>query len=89
MTESLTVEQRAEEAKNKGNAFFKEKHYQEAVDMYTASLEIKESAPVFCNRALCHIHLENYGSALQDSESAIKLEPSFIKVVKNQIIHTN
>ncbi len=80
MTEDQTIDQRAEEAKNKGNAFFKEKHYQDAVDMYTVSLEIKESAAVYCNRALCNVHLENYGSALQDSESAIKLEPSFIKV---------
>jgi tetratricopeptide (TPR) repeat protein len=76
------IDQKAEESKNKGNTFFKQKHYDEAVECYTESLNIKESAPVFCNRALCHIHLENYGSALQDAEAAIKLEPSFIKVCK-------
>jgi serine/threonine-protein phosphatase 5 len=79
MSDQNTIDQRAEEAKTKGNAFFKDKHYQDAINLYTESLALKESAPVFCNRALCHIHLENYGSALLDAESAIKLDPTFIK----------
>jgi len=74
-----TIDQRAEEAKTKGNAFFKEKHYEDAIRLYTDSLALKESAAVYCNRALCHIHLENYGSAVQDADDSIRLDPAFIK----------
>ncbi|KAL0487406.1 serine/threonine-protein phosphatase [Acrasis kona] len=74
------IDQRAEEEKNKGNECYKLKKYQEAIDLYTKSLEIKESAPVYCNRALCNIYLENYGAAVQDAEESVKLDPNFTKL---------
>jgi len=41
-----------------GNAAFKEKKYAEAIERYTSSLSLQETAVLLCNRALCHAKLE-------------------------------
>jgi serine/threonine-protein phosphatase 5 len=75
----MTSSTEAEDWKNKGNEFFKQHKYQEAVDCYTKAIDIQPTAVYLSNRALNHIHLENYGSALEDAEHAIKIDPSFAK----------
>jgi serine/threonine-protein phosphatase 5 len=72
---TVEVNPQAEELKNQGNLKFKEKKYSEAVEYYTKAIEIQPTSVYYCNRSLNHIHLENYGLALQDAEEAIKLDP--------------
>lgn len=72
---TVEVSPQAEELKNQGNLKFKEKKYAEAIEYYTKAIEIQPTSIYFCNRSLNHIHLENYGLALQDAEEAIRLDP--------------
>lgn len=70
----------AEECKNKGNAYFKENKLEEALEWYSKAIDIQPQAVYYSNRAFVHIKLENYGSALEDSEAAIKLDKNYAKV---------
>ena len=70
----------AEAAKDLGNAAFKDKHFNDAVNHYSDALKLNPHSAVYLsNRAFAHIRLENYGSAVADASAAIKLDPTYIK----------
>lgn len=72
---------RAEELKEKGNHFFKEGHYQNAVEMYTEAIQLDPfNAALWSNRAFAYIKTEAYGYALIDASRAIELDEAFVKV---------
>lgn len=57
------------------------KHYQEAVDAYTAAIDANPRNAVYLsNRAFANLRLENLGSALADASAAIELDPTYAKV---------
>jgi serine/threonine-protein phosphatase 5 len=39
------------------------------------------NAVYYGNRAFAHLKLENYGTALSDSNMAIQLDPAYVKVI--------
>lgn len=54
--------EKAEDLKNEGNSYFKEKRYEKATVSYSAALTMKSSdqdlnAVIFSNRAAAHFHL--------------------------------
>ena len=49
----------AQKLKNEGNAFMKEKKFQEAVDKYSEAIKVQESAVFYCNRAAAYERFEN------------------------------
>ena len=63
----------------KGNDFFKAGKYADAIDMYTRALEQEPVAAVYCNRAFCHIKLENFGSAILDAGETLKIDPRCVR----------
>ena len=73
------------EAKEKGNAFFKEQNFPEAVKMYTDA--IKRGPPavnpecykIYSNRAACYTKLMSMNEALKDANQCIELAPDFAK----------
>lgn len=66
--------------KDLGNALLKDHKYNEAIDAYTKAIELDASNPIFySNRAQVHIKLEAYGLALSDCDTALKVDPSFVK----------
>ncbi|KAH7818657.1 putative Serine/threonine-protein phosphatase 5 [Monocercomonoides exilis] len=69
----------ADEWKARGNKHFNEGKYNEAIECYDKAIEISPSAPLYSNRSLCNIRLENYGYAVQDATLAIKTDPTFQK----------
>eukprot|EP00823_Brevimastigomonas_motovehiculus_P000310 TRINITY_DN10400_c0_g1_i1.p1 TRINITY_DN10400_c0_g1~~TRINITY_DN10400_c0_g1_i1.p1 ORF type:complete len:513 (-),score=95.13 TRINITY_DN10400_c0_g1_i1:479-2017(-) len=70
----------AEQYKTKGNEFFKQNKFSSAMEWYDKAIQLKGDDPAFfTNRAFCHIRLEEYGSAIEDASSAIKLNPNFTK----------
>ncbi len=75
-TTTTPLNEQAESFKNQGNDFFKQKQYEKAIELYTKAIEIPPTSLYYCNRALNHIHLENYGSALSDANQAIQLDVS-------------
>merc|ERR1711937_1085943 len=69
----------AQKLKNEGNAFMKEKKFQEAVDKYSEAIKVQESAVFYCNRAAAYTSMENYEEALQDCKKAISFDPDYSK----------
>ncbi|BDA47917.1 Tetratricopeptide repeat protein 4 [Coccomyxa sp. Obi] len=89
--EESTPDERAETYKGQGNDALKrglqlkKKFYlREAVTLYTKGLEMGSSLPsllsvLHSNRAQAHLILENFRSALEDSQEATHLDPANLK----------
>eukprot|EP01091_Cochliopodium_minus_P002550 TRINITY_DN1239_c0_g1_i1.p1 TRINITY_DN1239_c0_g1~~TRINITY_DN1239_c0_g1_i1.p1 ORF type:complete len:480 (+),score=155.71 TRINITY_DN1239_c0_g1_i1:28-1467(+) len=76
---------KAEQFKNEANKLFGEGKYPFALSKYNeAHNNLTENeknlgAIILSNRSLCNLKLENFGSALMDSEEAIKLDGTYAK----------
>ena len=73
----------ADELKEAGNKFVKENKFSDAIQKFTDALNLNIETPknsiYLSNRAMCHIKLENYGLALQDSNKSIETDKDYIK----------
>ena len=78
--ESLAL---AEKYKTEGNTFFQNNKFIEALEKYNQAInlkiETKKNAVYYSNRAYVNLKLENFGSAIQDVNMAIKIDPDFAK----------
>lgn len=73
-------EEAAEAAKEKGNAAFKEKQWQKAVNSYTEAIKLNgKVATYYSNRAAAFLELTSYRQAEADCTSAINLDPKSVK----------
>jgi len=71
---------KAEEAREKGNAFFKENKMSEAKEQYDEAIKRNpKDAKLYSNRAATLQKLAAYPDALKDLEECIKLDPKFVK----------
>jgi len=67
-------------AKAKGNGFFKEKKWDEAIKCYTEAISLDNTnASFFSNRSACYAGKEDWKNALEDAEKVIKLRPTWGK----------
>ncbi|KAJ2393746.1 Palmitoyl-protein thioesterase 1, partial [Coemansia sp. RSA 2559] len=79
-TATATTTAQANEVKLEANALYAKKQYPEAIAKYTAAIELDATVPAFyTNRAQCHLFTESYGAAKADADSALAIDPSFIK----------
>ncbi|XP_031247860.1 hsp70-Hsp90 organizing protein 3-like [Pistacia vera] len=70
----------ADEEREKGNEYFKQQKYPEAVKHYTESLRRNPKDPkAYSNRAACYTKLGALPEALKDAEKCIELDPTFSK----------
>jgi small glutamine-rich tetratricopeptide repeat-containing protein alpha len=70
----------AEKHKQEGNALMNSKHYDKAIDAYTAAVGRDPSNPVYySNRAAAHSSKGDHLSAAVDAEKAIEVDPKFVK----------
>ena len=78
--ESLAL---AEKYKTEGNEFFAKNKFIEALDKYSQAInlkvETKNNSIYYSNRAFVNLKLENFGSAIQDVNTALKINPDFYK----------
>ncbi len=71
-----------EEIRSRGNEYFAQKQYAEALDCYTRCLESNESLKtpvIFSNRAMTLLKLKNFAKAEMDATSALKISPTHSK----------
>lgn len=71
---------KGEEHRQKGNDFFREGKYPDAVQEYTESLKRNPTDHrVYSNRAACYTKLTAFMEAQKDADKCIELEPTFTK----------
>ncbi|KAJ3672922.1 hypothetical protein LUZ60_006296 [Juncus effusus] len=76
----ISSEDAAESAKEKGNAAFREKQYQKAVNLYSEAIRLnKKKTAYYSNRAAAYLELGSYRQAETDCTSAIELDSKNVK----------
>ncbi|KAH8363304.1 hypothetical protein KR084_008010 [Drosophila pseudotakahashii] len=74
-------EQFAERHRYKGNEYFKAKEYANAIEEYNCSIlyDPENAVHAYNNRAVSHIKLKKYFSAVSDCQACLQLDPQNIK----------
>jgi len=77
---------KSEQEKIKGNTFYTEGSYTEAVECYTKAIELAQSdlpdcAVYYANRAAAYLALTNYQQVIEDCNKALELNPLYIKAL--------
>ena len=71
---------KAEEEKEKGNAFYKENQFPESIQAYTEGLRRDpKNAILLCNRGMTYTKLMDLPSALKDIDQCLEIDPSYKK----------
>uniref|UniRef100_A0A914Z127 protein-serine/threonine phosphatase n=1 Tax=Panagrolaimus superbus TaxID=310955 RepID=A0A914Z127_9BILA len=72
--------ERAAKIKDEANKYFKDEKYDLAIELYTAAIDLDSLQPTYYgNRSIANLRKELFGSALQDANEAIKLDPAYVK----------
>lgn len=72
-----------DEYKLKGNDFFKQKKYPDAIEWYTKAIDenpnIEAAAAIYSNRCASWQGLNNNTKAIEDAESCVRVRPNWLK----------
>ena len=79
--ESLSVRNPGLAAKERGNAFFCEGKWAEAVKEYSAAIEQDKNPTYYQNRARAQVKLGKHREALEDFERALSLDCMYVKAL--------
>lgn len=67
------------ELKEKGNEYFKDADYENAIVYYSKALICQEDPIFYGNRSACYNALGNFEKTIEDTTKALELDPQYIK----------
>jgi stress-induced-phosphoprotein 1 len=68
----------AKEMKDKGNAAFKHKKYENALNYYSEAIKLDPNDHVlYSNRSVCYYNMKKFDKALEDADACIKIKTDF------------
>ncbi|KAK9456509.1 hypothetical protein V1511DRAFT_486330 [Dipodascopsis uninucleata] len=70
--------------KNAGNAEFKKKDYEKAIELYTQAIFCHPDAVFYSNRAACYSAQEKWEKVIEDVTAALELEPEYLKALSRR-----
>ncbi|RUS17097.1 hypothetical protein BC937DRAFT_90417 [Endogone sp. FLAS-F59071] len=70
--------------KNRGNAKFGSKQYDEAIRLYTQAIAFNPDPVFYSNRAACYANSGKYDEVIQDCNEALKMDPKYIKALNRR-----
>ena len=78
-----------EKAKNDGNEFFRVGKCNDAIESYTEALSMDPlntvfNATIYCNRAAAKMRKKDYKTALEDCDTALKLNSEYVKAISRR-----
>uniref|UniRef100_A0A1J3JFY9 Outer envelope protein 64, chloroplastic n=1 Tax=Noccaea caerulescens TaxID=107243 RepID=A0A1J3JFY9_NOCCA len=77
---TITQEESAEIAKEKGNQAFKEKQWQKAIGLYSEAVKLSDkNATYYSNRAAAYLEMRSFLQAEEDCTKAITLDKKNVK----------
>ncbi|XP_072369588.1 mitochondrial import receptor subunit TOM70 [Scyliorhinus torazame] len=86
-SEGLSLLDRAQSAKNKGNKFFKAGKFEQAIQCYTEAISLcplnqkQDLSTFYQNRAAAFEQLQKWNEVAQDCTKAVELNPKYIKAL--------
>jgi tetratricopeptide (TPR) repeat protein len=70
----------AKKFKAEGNAYFKDKKYEEAIEKYSRAIELNANdVTFFSNRSACHAALSQWQKAADDGRQCVMVDKNFVK----------
>ncbi|CCF58669.1 hypothetical protein KAFR_0F00720 [Kazachstania africana CBS 2517] len=82
--DNLTADQKdkwAIELKDKGNEYFKEKDYENALKFYDFALILKKDPVFYSNMSACYVSLNELDKVIEMSTKALELKPDYSKAL--------
>ncbi|XP_074314736.1 hsp70-Hsp90 organizing protein 1-like [Silene latifolia] len=76
----------ATEAKEEGNAFFKDRKFKDAIVSYSASIRKFPTAVAYNNRAVAYLKLNKWKEAENDCSKALKIDDQYFKAYARRAI---
>lgn len=71
---------KADAAKTKGNASFKEKNYQQAIEHFSEAIKlVPDKVEYLSNRSMAYLRNGNHEEALKDAEQCVSVNPDWSK----------
>lgn len=87
MNRASSPSAKAEDCKDRGNTFFNQKRYEDALIEYYCGLgSLKQASVLFSNQAASNLKLTNFLNALQDSTAALVVDPFNAKASHRTLI---
>ena len=81
-TEIIAKKHKARDLKEKGNAAFKKKKFEEAEKCYSEAIKLNIGfRPFWTNRASCRNVMKKYEEAISDCDSALSIDPKCTKTI--------
>jgi len=79
--------EQARDSKERGNKFFKSQRYERAIELYTEAIEMcprdkaSDLSTFYQNRSAAHEQLKNWQGVVEDTTTAIELNPRYSKAL--------